>query len=179
VHYAVEPTIEKGQAEFLRWIGGCFEIHRSVNPAWTAEIKTLPRHPATRGVQPFAIHDEWYFNMRFVENMKGVTPLFVAVPPASTMSRRDGPHSGNPAVRAAVARGEPQTLAWAFERENGGRGFGFTGAHVHANWRNDNFRKLVLNALLWLAKMEVPADGVASTVTDEDIAANLDPKPAK
>jgi hypothetical protein len=36
----------------------------------------------------------------------------------------------------------------------------------------------VLNAIVWLAKMEVPAGGVASRVTPEDLAANLDPKPA-
>lgn len=179
MHYAVEPTKAKGQTEFLRWIGGCFEIHWSVNPLWTAEIKSLPEHPVARGVRPFTVRDEWYFHMRFVEDKSRLTPLLAAVPPASTMSRRDGPHSGNPAARAAVDRGEPQTLAWAFEREDGGRGFGFTGAHTHANWAHDDYRKLVLNALVWLAKVNVPADGVQSRVTPEDIAANLDPKPQK
>ncbi len=178
LHYAVEPTKENGQTEFLGWIGGCFEIHWSVNPHWDANFKQIPKHPVTRGVQPFTIRDEWYFNMRFVDGMKGVTPLLVATPDASTMTRPDDPHAGNPAARAAVARGEAQTVAWAYERPNGGRGFGFTGAHFHANWGNDNFRKLALNAVLWLAKMEVPAKGVASTVTPDDLLANLDPKAA-
>jgi hypothetical protein len=179
LHYAVEPTLEKGQAEFLKWVGGAFEIHWSVNPHWAAAFKSLPRHPITRGVKPFTILDEWYFNMRFVENQKGLTPILVAIPDASTTSRPDGHHSGNPAVREAVARGDPQTVAWAYERPNGGRGFGFTGAHFHQNWGNDDFRKLVLNAILWLAKMEVPANGVASRVTPDDLAANLDPKPVR
>lgn len=178
LHYAVEPTKENGQTEFLGWIGGCFEIHWSVNPHWDANFKQIPKHPVTRGVQPFTIRDEWYFNMRFVDGMKGVTSLLVATPDASTMTRPDDPHAGNPAARAAVARGEAQTVAWAYERPNGGRGFGFTGAHFHANWGNDNFRKLALNAVLWLAKMEVPAKGVASTVTPDDLLANLDPKAA-
>jgi hypothetical protein len=81
-------------------------------------------------------------------------------------------------VREAVARGEAQTVAWAYERPNGGRGFGFTGGHFHKNWGNDDFRKIVLNAVLWLAKMEVPPDGVASQVTTADLAVNLDLKPA-
>jgi hypothetical protein len=178
VHYAVEPTKAKGQAEFLQWMGGAFEIDWSVNPHWDAHFKTLPAHPITRGVKPFAIRDEWYFNMRFVDGRKGVTPILAAVPDASTTSRPDGEHSGNPTVRAAVARGEAQIVSWAYERPDGGRGFGFTGAHFHANWGNNDFRKLVLNAILWLAKVEVPADGVASRVTTEDLAANLDPKPA-
>jgi hypothetical protein len=179
LHYAVEPTLEKGHAEFLKWVGGAFEIHWSVNPHWDAEFKSLPHHPITRGVKPFTIRDEWYFNMRFVEPQKGLTPILVAVPDASTTSRPDGHHSGNPTVRAAVARGEPQTVAWAYERPNGGRGFGFTGAHFHANWGHDDFRKLALNAVLWLAKMDVPAKGVESRVTGDDLAANLDPKPTK
>src|SRR4051812_46781270 len=169
LHYATEPTVEKGQAEFLKWVGGAFEIDRSVNPHWDANFKTLPRHPVTRGVQPFHIVDEWYFNLHFADGMKGVTPLLVAVPDASTTSRKDGPHEGNPDMRAKVARGEPQTVSWAYERPDGGRGFGFTGGHFHENWGNENTRRLVLNAMLWLAKIDVPANGVQSTVTPADL----------
>ena len=68
---------------------------------------------------------------------------------------------------------------WAVERGDGGRGFGFTGGHFHDNWGNDNFRTVVLNGLLWLAKAEVPNGGVESTVTAEDLDANLDPKPGR
>src|SRR5687768_5657916 len=75
LHYAVEPTLEKGHAEFLKWVGGAFEIHWSVNPHWDAQFTSLPNHPITRGVKPFTIRDEWYFNMRFVEPQKGLTPI--------------------------------------------------------------------------------------------------------
>lgn len=176
IHYATEPTLEKGEQEFIDWIGGCFEIDRSVNPHWDANFKVLPQHPITRGVEPFTIKDEWYFNMRFREGMKGVHPILTAVPPQSTMSRKDGPHEGNPEVRKAVERGEPQHVAWAAERPGGGRGFGFTGAHFHRNWGNPNFRKIVLNAIVWTAKMEVPASGIASEVTPAELEQNLDPK---
>ena len=53
------------------------------------------------------------------------------------------------AVRDLVARGVPQVVAWAYERPGGGRGFGYTGGHFHANWENDNARQLVLNAITW------------------------------
>ncbi|HTH48242.1 MAG TPA: hypothetical protein VMB21_12080, partial [Candidatus Limnocylindria bacterium] len=82
----------------------------------------------------------------------------------------------NPAVREAVAKGEPQHMAWARQRPDGGRGFGFTGGHYHTNWGDDNFRKLVLNALVWIAKGEVPGSGVTSTVTPEQLKLNQDPK---
>jgi type 1 glutamine amidotransferase len=176
IHYAVEPTKEKGQKEFLDWIGGAFEIHHSVNPHWMAEFKELPKHPITQGVSPFKIQDEWYFYMRFRDGMKGVTPILSAVAPMSTMSRKDGPHEGNPEVRESVKRGDKQHMAWAAERDDGGRGFGFTGAHFHKNWGNDDFRKLVLNAISWTAKADVPQQGIPSQVPPEDLKKNLDPK---
>ena len=176
IHYATEPTIEKGEKEFIDWIGGCFEINRSVNPHWDAEFKTFPKHPIARGVEPFTLRDEWYFNMRFREGMKDVTPILTAIPPESTMDRKDGPHEGNPEVREAVKRHDPQHVAWAAIRPDGGRGFGFTGAHFHRNWGNPNFRKVVLNAIVWTAKMNVPESGISSEVTDEQLKENLDPK---
>jgi len=78
-----------------------------------------------------------------------------------------------------AASGRDETMMWCTDRPDGGRGFGFTGGHRHKNWANENQRKIVLNALLWLCKIEVPADGVESTVTDADLAANLDPKGKK
>jgi type 1 glutamine amidotransferase len=179
LHYAVEPTKEAGQKEFLDWMGGAFEIHWSVNPTWIAEFKFIPEHPVTRGVMPFSIRDEWYFHMRFRDGMKGVTPLLSAVPTPGTIKRNDGPHENNPTVRDEVERGLVQHTAWVAERPNGGRGFGFTGGHYHENWGNDSFRKLALNAILWVAKVEVPAAGVQSTVTEEQLKANLDPKGVK
>jgi len=98
------------------------------------------------------------------------------VAPAATMKRGDGAHSGNPHVRKTVEAGASQHVAWAYQRENGGRGFGFTGGHNHLNWGNDDLRKTVLNAILWVAKAKVPKDGVPSSLTEDDLYANLDPK---
>jgi len=177
LHYGVETTKGEKGDYFLKWIGGFFEPHWSVNPHWNANFEKLPEHPVTRGVQPFEVNDEWYYHMRFVPDMVGVTPLLTALPPRETLNRGDGPHSGNPHVREAVLeRKEPQHTAWAYERPDGkGRGFGFTGGHFHANWQHDDFRKLVLNAILWTANGEVPQEGVSSsTPTVEEMEANHD-----
>jgi type 1 glutamine amidotransferase len=178
LHYATEPTPEKGEKEFIEWLGGAFSPNWSVNPHWDADFIKLPKHPITSGVKPFKTNDEWYFHLRWAEGMKGVTPILTAIAPESTLSRPDGHHSGNPAVRASVAKGEPQHVSWAMERPGGGRGFGFTGGHNHLGWKNEDQRKLVLNAILWVAKADVPKAGVESKVTDEDLMANLDPKNA-
>ncbi len=181
LHYAVETVIGPEGEHFLKWIGGYFEPNWSVNPHWTAHFKTFPDHPICNGVKPFAINDEWYYHMRFVKDMKGVTPILSDLPPRESLTRKDGPHSGNPFVREAVmVRKEKQHVAWAFNRTGGGRGFGFTGGHFHQNWQQDDFRKIVLNAICWSAKMEVPKTGVQSpTPTVEQLKKNQDYSPKK
>lgn len=171
LHYAVE--IPKGDAgdKFLKWVGGYFETYWSINPWWTAQFDSLPDHPITNGVKPFEATDEWYYHMRFVENDKNLVPILSKLPPDSSLNRPDGPHENNPAVRKAVLEDkEPQTVAWAYTRPNGGRGFGFTGAHVHLNWMKDDYRKLVLNAIVWTAKIEVPETGIITeTPTQQEL----------
>ena len=179
LHYAVEVPKGEVGVKFLEWLGGYFEPHWSVNPHWKADFTRLPEHPICQGVRPFEIHDEWYYHMRFRDGMDGVTPILSANPPKTTLSRPDGPHSGNPHVRAAIERGEIQHLAWTAQRAGGGRSFGFTGGHSHWNWGDDNFRKLVCNAIVWLAGDDVPEGGVVSLpLTKERLEKNQDfPKP--
>ena len=180
IHFAVElPQGEPG-AKFLDWIGGYFERWWSVNPHWTImDAKLAGGHPITNGVEPFEINDEWYFHIRFRQGMQGVTPILQATPPKETMNRPDGPASGNPYARAAVNRREPQTLMWASERPRGGRGFGFTGGHVHWNWAHPDYRKLVLNAIAWIAGANVPPDGIDSgPYSMEDMLKNQDFAPS-
>jgi len=172
-HYGVEVPKGKPGNYLLDWIGGYFEAYWSVNPHWEAEFKKLSAHPITRGVKPFSLNDEWYYHMRFVKDMKNVTPILTAIPPESTRNRGDGAHSGNPTVRART--GMPEHVAWAYERQDGGRGFGFTGGHWHWGWANNDFRKLVLNSLVWITGAEVPHDGVSSKrPSAEELEVNQD-----
>lgn len=185
IHYGVEvPKGPSGDA-FVNWIGGYFETDWSVNPHWTASFEQFPDHPIGNGVGKFSVNDEWYYHMRFASEMRGVTPILSDLPPSTTLvkadgtlSRKDGAHSNNPHVRAAVLeRAEQQHVAWAFTREDGGRGFGFTGGHFHWNWGNDNFRRLMLNAIVWTARGQVPENGVPSAaLTIDDLMANQDEK---
>lgn len=173
IHYAVDLPKGKPGDSALDWIGGYYEQYWSVNPSWEAKFTEFPRHPVARGVKPFSIRDEWYYHMRFRENMQNITPILTAVPPDRTRQRPDGPHSGNQYVRARM--GMPEHLSWVYERPDGGRGFGFTGGHSHINWAHDDFRKIVLNGLVWIAGADVPPDGVPSeTPTNEQLRANMD-----
>ena len=177
LHYAV--IVPKGPPgdRLKNWIGGYFETNWSVNPFWVGEFKRLPEHPIARGVRPFTIKDEWYYHMRFQPQMKGVAPILTAVPPDDTRRRKDGAYSGNPHVRARM--GMPEHVAWAYERPGGGRGFGFTGLHWHWNLAHDDFRRILLNAIVWVAGAEVPPGGVPSKrPTLDELQTNLDsPQP--
>ena len=185
MHYGVEVIRDQAGVQFQRWIGGHYENSFSCNPIWEPSFKAFPKHPISNGVKPFAIKDEWYFNMRFVDNVAGnkpveidgtkFVPILVAEPSDDV---RDGPYvyPQGPYQHIQANKGRAEAMMWAVERKDGGRGFGFTGGHFHDNWGNSDYRKVVLNSLLWVSKVEVPEEGVQSTVSKKDLDANLDPK---
>jgi len=157
LHYAVEVPKEKGGDELLDWIGGYYERPYSQNPINEVPVtQASPRHPISRGWKSFSGKDEWYYLIRFRPDDRRVTPIL------TTMLPKEAPHT--------------EALAWAVERSDGGRGFGFTGAHFHSNWGIPDFRKMVVNAILWSAKVNVPGGGAKCDVTPQDLQANQDPK---
>ena len=150
-----------------RWIGGYYETNFSVNPMWRPAFGPLPTHPVTRGVRPFATHDEWYFNMRWTPDAaaKGrLTPILIAKPGDEV---RKGPYvsPAGPYPHIIADSGKVESMMWVYERPGGGRSFGFTGGHTHTNWGDVDQRKVMLNALLWIAKVDVPPRGVEDTIT--------------
>jgi len=179
IHYTVDPATKEAVQNLIKWIGGSYERHWSVNPHWEADFKTFPDHPVARGLKPFKLHDEWYYHMRFAEGMKGVTSILQAIPPESTRNKKFGAHSGNPTVKSR--KGMNETVAWTYERPNGGRGFGFTGYHMHWTLAQDSFRTCLLNACVWIAGAEVPEGGVPSKrPTLEELESDLGmPRPKK
>jgi Trehalose utilisation len=180
-HYGVEvPAGPPGEA-MHRWTGGYYETNWSVNPMWTPQIQKLPTHAVTRGVQPFATYDEWYFNMRWTPDAalkSRITPILVATPSDEV---RKGPYVSprGPYDHIIADSGKAETMMWVMERPDGGRSFGFTGGHTHTHWGDPNQRRVLLNALLWIAKVEVPANGVQDKITAADLTLNLDEKGRK
>ena len=85
--------------------------------------------------------EEFYCKIFFRPKDSRVTPH-----PDSACSRPSGP--------------KEQVVGWACERAAGGRTFACTGPHYHASFRDDDFRRLALNAILWTAKIDVPQSGV-------------------
>ena len=176
LHYGVEAPKGDPGNYLLKWTGGYFETEWSVNPHFIGEFTEFVDHPVTEGVQPFAVDDEWYYHMRFPEDMENVTPVLTCIPPNVTRERPDGAHSNNPTVRER--RGMPEHVGWVIERPDGGRGFGFTGGHWHWNWAQDDFRKIVLNGVCWSAGINIPKGGIETPTPDfEQLLENQDYEP--
>jgi hypothetical protein len=134
----------------LEWVGGYFDYQSGPPPRrWLSAIQDMTTdvrpgstdHPVCRGIKAFRLHDELYYNLRFKENDTRFRPILLAKMPG-------------------VAK--EQVVAWAVQRQDGGRGFGFTGGHYFNNWFVPEFRKLALNAIAWTAHGEVPGGGIAS-----------------
>lgn len=171
MHYGVEvPKGEQGEL-FKKWIGGHYESGFSTNPHWTPEITLDESHPISRGVPGFRANDEWYYNMRFAEP-NTASHILTGIPTRESINRYV---HWTPAGEKGL--GKRQTMMWAIERPDGGRGVGFTGGHWHRNWAIDDFRRVVLNAMIWTAGMDVPESGVSSEpVTEAQLNENLDEK---
>jgi type 1 glutamine amidotransferase len=150
-HFSTFAPDRYGEA-MLRWHGAYFDWENDGKREWYSAIKTIEaevklvtsEHPVLRGVKPFRLREEFYFNMRFPERDSGLIKL-LEVPALSGRAE-----SGN-------------VVAWARQREDGGRGFGTSCGHFFDNWKNDDFRKLLLNAIVWSARIEVPEQGVRSS----------------
>jgi Trehalose utilisation len=150
---------------FKQWFGAAFQSDIGCRGHWDVEFSTIPTHPITQGLQPFALpKDGWLYNLHFAET--GVTPVLTCLMPDTS---RKTPH-------AKAHSGREETVAWAYERPNGGRSFGFTGCDLHSNFGEPNQRRLLLNALLWTAKQTIPPEGTNSTVTAEELKQNWDRK---
>ena len=148
----------KHHDRITEWVGGYFDYETGTAPnKWYSAIKTwegptligTTDHPISRGVQPFRVKEEFYYNIRFRDNDARVKPILRTRPPGET---------------------EDKTVGWAVQRADGGRGFGCTGGHFYDNWWLADYRRLILNAIVWTAKVEVPANGVESKL-DEPIRA--------
>jgi hypothetical protein len=101
------------------------------------------RHAITSGIDDFPLRDEYYYRLK--RSAQGVVTPLLLVP----------------------IEGQPEMAAWAFERPDGGRSFGFCGMHFHENWKNLNCRRLIAQGLLWTLGQPIPDDGLPVEVPED------------
>ncbi len=59
-----------------------------------------------------------------------------------------------------------ETVAWCVDRADGGRGFAIVMPHFYKNWAMEDLRRFILNGIVWTAKIDVPKEGVHTTLPD-------------
>jgi len=166
LHQAVEVPADHAN-EYKSWLGAVWQKDIGCRGHWDMTLKTTSTHPTLTGVTGFdAPHDGWLFNLHF--NDTGVTPLLIGQVPDKGRSTAD----------AKAHNGRDEVIAWAYERKDGGRSIGFTGADLHSSWHIDSQRRFIANAILWSAKLNVPASGAAIAAEEADFTAYMDGKTA-
>jgi hypothetical protein len=147
LHWAIGCRDGKFVASFLKLLGGCHGGPDRKYQVLQAQARPADaKQPISWGIGKFRVKDEFYYRLKFVKPAKGLRPVLV-VP----------------------IDGKEETVAWSWERPDGGRSFGFSGLHIHKNWGLPEYRRLVVQAVLWTLKKPIPKKGVPVAVTAADL----------
>src|SRR5690349_3569629 len=154
LHYANWAENWRARDYYLNWTGGLWVQIASKNPVDEWSMKPLARHPILRGVKPWTYRDEIFCRFFLPDNDARRTDLVLASP------KEDKVKIG------------PQVAAFAYQRDDGGRGFVYGGLDFRDNLAQDNYRRFLLNGIAWAAGIEIPKRGVDSPTPDvSDVSA--------
>jgi hypothetical protein len=146
LHWAVGAKEAQYIPIHLQWMGGMHGGPDRKYVVCETQVEVADRkHPILHGIDGFRLNDEFYYRLKFSKSGT-ITPL----------------------LKARIEDGL-ETCAWAFERPDGGRSFGFGCMHDHRNWRITACRRLVAQGVLWSLKLPIPARGLAVEVTEDDL----------
>ncbi len=136
---------EKPGRPWLQAMGGWFSAELfSRYFVHTTKLKQADSsHPICRGWKDFDLRDEYYIELVFLPKAKHIL--------------------------TANVQNQDHTIAWTYERPDGGRSFGFVGGHFHDNFGIKEFRRAIVNGILWTANIEVPPDGAPVEITPKDM----------
>lgn len=147
LHWGMGTKDATNIPRFVELFGGCHggpdRRYQVVNLKTELDNR---EHPVLRGVTPIDVHEEFYFKLKFPVAAERHIPL----------------------VRVTIDK-ESHPVAWAWERPDGGRSFGFSGFHFHDNWKHESYRRLMTQAVLWSCNRDIPAAGVDVNVTEADL----------
>lgn len=152
LHYANWAENWAARGYHMKWIGGLWVQMVSRNPVdeWTMTLET-DDHPIVNGVSPWTYRDEIFCRFHLPND-----------------SRRTNLILGTPAEdKLGIG---PQIAGWAYQRDDGGRGFSYGGVDWHENMALEDYRRFLLNGIVWSAGLDVPAEGVQSPVPESALA---------
>ncbi len=148
LHWAMGTREARNIEGFVKVFGGCHGgPDRRYKVVPDAKVSVVNgKHPICTGIGNFTVRDEFYYKLKFVNGGKNITPIL-----------------------KTNIEGNAETVAWAWQREDKGRSFGFSGLHFHDNWSRAEYRRLVAQAILWSLKMPVPQDGLNVDLSKQDL----------
>ena len=160
-HYSLWAENWTAREYYLNWTGGLWVQIGSKNPVdeWTMSFEDK-KHPIFRGVKPWTYRDEMFCRFFLPEDERR-TNLLLAT------AKEDKQRIG------------PQIASWAYQRDDGGRGFVFGGLDFRDNLARDDYRKFLLNGIAWAAHLEIPKKGIESPVPDVSDTSPARPRPVK
>jgi hypothetical protein len=164
LHWAVAAENQKAFSLYASWFGGGYIPGYSQNPLgqWTITpidggrkdpIKSERKHPAgagrehpiLRGVGPWTCKDEVFSRFMVIPEDPHRTDLLMGAAPKTNQ----GP---------VPAR----CITWAYE-DGKARALLYGGMDYHSALMVDNYRRFLLNAIVWAAGIDVPEGGVKSS----------------
>jgi type 1 glutamine amidotransferase len=157
IHYATWAENARAREYYYGWTGGLYVQGVSRNPVDEWSMKPLSRHPILRGVKPWKYRDEIFCRFMLPPDRRR-TDLLLATPSEDKFGLG------------------PQVAAFAWQRDDGGRGFVFGGLDFRDNLALDNYRRFLLNGIAWAARIEIPRSGIQSPTPD---VSDVTPRPVK
>lgn len=145
IHWASsikKENVERLGPAWISYLGGTWVSNVGLSFGKSPLTQLVPDHPICRGWQEYEIDDEYYLN----PTIDKATPLL----------RVKEPKEGKDVI-----------VGWAYERPDGGRSFATTLGHPYSNFQREPFRRMVVNAILWSAKVEVPKEGADVELSEE------------
>lgn len=158
LHYANWAENSRAREYHLKWTGGLWVQGWSRNPVDEWTMRPITRHPVLRGVERWTYRDE-VFSRFLLPDDKRRTDLILAIPKEDRLGLG------------------PQVAAFAYQRDDGGRGFVFGGLDFRDNLALDNYRRFLLNGIVWAARIEIPKGGIRSPTPDVSDVSPSAPRP--
>lgn len=130
LHWGMGARQAEPVAEFTRLFGACHGGPDRKYKFLETTLRPSERpHPITRGLEPLRLREEFYYDLKWP----------------------DGESRPQPLMEAEIDN-VWWPVAWAWDRPDGGRSFGFSGLHFHENWQQPAYRQLVSRGVLWTMK---------------------------
>lgn len=149
IHWASsvhKRNLDRLGPRWLSYMGATWVSNVGLHTGESQLEQLQPQHPICRGWEVYPLHDEYYLN----PTVEKATPLL-----------------------QVTAKEKPVVVGWAYERPDGGRAFGTTLGHFYRNFQREPFRRMIVNSILWTAKVDVPSGGAKVNLSEADLALPL------